>query len=46
MRHQKDLLILQTTVIIMTDSQVRPLGPTGIFHKLVWEVRLSEGGQY
>jgi hypothetical protein len=43
MRCQTDLLILLTTVIIMTDSQVRPPGPTGIFYKLVWEVRLSKG---
>jgi hypothetical protein len=43
MRCQTDLLILLTTVIIMTDSQVRPEGPTGIFQKLVWEVRLLEG---
>jgi hypothetical protein len=43
MRCLTDLLILLTTVIIMTDSQVRPPGPTGILHKLVWKVRLLEG---
>jgi hypothetical protein len=43
MRQQTDLLILLTTVIIMTDSQTRLLGPTGFLHKLVWEVRLLEG---
>jgi hypothetical protein len=40
MRRQKDLLM---TVIIMTNPQVKPPGPTGIFHKLIWEVRLLEG---
>jgi hypothetical protein len=43
MKRQTDLLILLITVIIMTESQVRPPGPTGILHKLVWEVRLLEG---
>jgi hypothetical protein len=43
MRHQTDLLTLLKTVIIMTDTQVRPPGPTGIFHKLIWEVRLLIG---
>jgi hypothetical protein len=42
MRPQTDLLILLTAVIII-DSQTNPPDPAGVSHKLIWEVRLSEG---
>jgi hypothetical protein len=43
MRPQTDLLILLTAAIIINDSQARPPDPAGVSHKLIWEVKLSEG---
>jgi hypothetical protein len=43
MRPQTDLLILLTAVIIINDSQTNPPDPAGVSHKLIWEVKLSEG---
>jgi hypothetical protein len=43
MRPQTDLLILLTAVIIINDSQINLPGPAGVSHKLIWEVKLSEG---
>jgi hypothetical protein len=44
MRPQTDLPILLTAVIIIiNDSQTRPPDTVGVSHKLIWEVKLSEG---
>jgi hypothetical protein len=44
MRPQTDLQILLTAVIIIiNDSQTNPPDPAGVSHKLICEVKLSEG---
>jgi hypothetical protein len=42
MRPQTDLLILLTAVIIINDSK-QTLWTQRVSHKLIWEVKLSEG---
>jgi hypothetical protein len=43
MRPQTDLQILLTAVIIINDLQTNAPDPAGVSHKLICEVKLSEG---